>query len=120
MATRSSAISSMIPCSDSQRTTVSTYRPLLDSGVYIQSLTSPFSPFSAVDCQLLHTVFSAEAFLHELKRRGAIFQVAFFTCACSIYLISPHLLIVRICSQPVFRNSSQLFGLVDRIKNTGE
>jgi hypothetical protein len=33
-----------------------------------------------VYCQLLHSVFSAEAFLHELRRRGAVFQVAFFTC----------------------------------------
>ena len=51
------------------------------------------SSFSAVDCQLLHAVFSAEAFLHELKRRGAVFQVAFFTCTYPIHPSLPHPLI---------------------------
>jgi len=77
-----------------------------------------FDIFSAVDCQLLHAVFSAEAFLYELKRRGAIFQVAFFSCTYPIHPSLPRSLILRICSQSVFRNSSKLFGLVDRIKNT--
>jgi hypothetical protein len=77
-----------------------------------------FPSFSAVDCQLLHAIFSAEAFLHELKRRGAVFQVSFFTCTYPIHPSLPRPLMDRICSQSVFPNSSQLFSLVDRIKDT--
>jgi hypothetical protein len=106
----------MIPCSDSQRTTVSTYTYPLDVMGFAQLFTS--TTFPAVDCQLLHAVFSAEAFLHELKRRGAVFQVAFFTCTYPMHPGLPRLLMVHICSQSVFRNSPKLFGLVDRIKNT--
>lgn len=84
----------------------------------LSCFTSTLSSFLAVDCQLLHAVFSAEAFLHELKRRGAVFQVAFFACTYPIHPSLPRPLKDRICSQSVFRNCSKPFSLVDRIKNT--
>jgi len=33
---------------------------------------------TACDWQILHAIYAVESFLHDLKKRGAIFEIVFF------------------------------------------
>jgi hypothetical protein len=35
-------------------------------------------PFAATDWQIVHAIYSLEAFLYDLQKRGAEFHIAFF------------------------------------------